>query len=59
MSADATKPTEAELRELAARGAVELEGASATDLLRWTDENFGGVNGPRGWATCSRCWPGR
>ena len=36
-----------------ARGAAELEGASATDLLRWTDENFGGVNGPRGWATCN------
>ena len=44
--------TEPELRELAARGATELEGASATDLLRWTDENFGGVNGPRGAATC-------
>ena len=53
MSGQATGPTEAELRELAARGAAELEGASATDLLRWTDENFGGVNGPRGWATCN------
>jgi phosphoadenosine phosphosulfate reductase len=53
MSHQATMPTEAELRELAARGAAELEGASATDLLRWTDENFGGVNGPRGWATCN------
>src|ERR1700751_1553769 len=53
MSNQATRPTEAELRELAARGAAELEGASATDLLRWTDENFGGVNGPRGWATCN------
>lgn len=48
-----TQPTEAELRELAARGARELEGAGATDLLRWTDENFGGANGPRGWATCN------
>src|ERR1700745_143103 len=53
MSDRATKPTEAELRELAARGAAELEGASATELLRWTEENFGGVNGPRGWATCN------
>jgi phosphoadenosine phosphosulfate reductase len=53
MSGEATKPTEAQLRELAARGAAELEGASATELLRWTEENFGGVNGPRGWATCN------
>ncbi|ABL05785.1 phosphoadenylyl-sulfate reductase [Mycobacterium ulcerans] len=36
--------TEAELRELAARGAAELEGASATELLQWTDETFGGAN---------------
>ncbi|MGY4649969.1 phosphoadenylyl-sulfate reductase [Mycobacterium sp. URHB0021] len=34
--------TEADLRELAERGAAELDGADATDLLRWTDENFGG-----------------
>jgi phosphoadenosine phosphosulfate reductase len=27
---------------LAEFGAAELEGASANDLLRWTDENFGG-----------------
>jgi phosphoadenosine phosphosulfate reductase len=53
MSGDATKPTEAQLRELATRGAAELEGASATELLRWTEEHFGGVNGPRGWATCN------
>ena len=26
----------------AERGAAELDGASANDLLRWTDENFGG-----------------
>src|ERR1700749_320419 len=52
MSGEATMPTETQLRELAARGAAELEGASATDLLRWTDGNFGGVNGPRGWGTC-------
>jgi phosphoadenosine phosphosulfate reductase len=53
MSGESTKPTEGQLRELAARGAVELEGANATELLRWTDENFGGINGPRGWATCN------
>ncbi len=45
--------SERRLRRLAARGAAELEGAGATDLLRWTDDNFGGVNGPRGWATCN------
>lgn len=33
--------TELELRELAARGAAELDGASATELLGWTDETFG------------------
>src|ERR1700745_2291863 len=53
MSDRATKPTEAELRELAARGAAELDGAGATELLRWTEEHFGGINGPRGWATCN------
>ena len=50
---EATKPSEDELREFAARGAAELEGASAADLLRWTEQNFGGVNGPRGGATCN------
>ena len=34
--------TETELQQLAERGAAELEGANAADLLRWTDENFGG-----------------
>jgi phosphoadenosine phosphosulfate reductase len=34
--------TETDLQELAERGAAELDGASADDLLRWTDENFGG-----------------
>jgi phosphoadenosine phosphosulfate reductase len=34
--------TETELQQLAERGAAELAGASANDLLRWTDENFGG-----------------
>jgi phosphoadenosine phosphosulfate reductase len=31
-----------ELREVAARGAAELDGANAADLLAWTDANFGG-----------------
>jgi phosphoadenosine phosphosulfate reductase len=34
--------TETDLRELAVAGAQELDGASAIDLLRWTDEHFGG-----------------
>jgi phosphoadenosine phosphosulfate reductase len=34
--------SETDLQALAERGAVELDGANATDLLRWTDENFGG-----------------
>lgn len=33
--------TENELQALAERGAAELDGASAADLLRWTDEHFG------------------
>ena len=33
--------TETDLQQLAERGAAELQGASANDLLRWTDENFG------------------
>jgi phosphoadenosine phosphosulfate reductase len=34
--------TETDLQQLAERGAAELDGASAYDLLRWTDEHFGG-----------------
>jgi phosphoadenosine phosphosulfate reductase len=34
--------SESDLQQLAERGAAELDGANATDLLRWTDENFGG-----------------
>jgi phosphoadenosine phosphosulfate reductase len=34
--------TETELQQLAERGAAELDGANADDLLRWTDEHFGG-----------------
>ena len=43
--------TETELQQLAERGAAELEGASANDLLRWTDEYFGGAAGAGGLAT--------
>ncbi|MGH3597152.1 MAG: phosphoadenylyl-sulfate reductase [Mycobacterium sp.] len=53
MNGKASGLTEAELRELAEHGAAELAGAGATDLLRWTDENFGGVRGPRSSATCN------
>jgi phosphoadenosine phosphosulfate reductase len=34
--------TETELQDLAERGAAELDGANADDLLRWTDQHFGG-----------------
>jgi len=34
--------TEAELQDLAERGAAELDGASAADLLGWTEAHFGG-----------------
>ncbi|MDT5126536.1 MAG: phosphoadenosine phosphosulfate reductase [Mycobacterium sp.] len=37
--------TERELVELAERGAAELDGANAEELLRWTDEHFGGHTG--------------
>jgi phosphoadenosine phosphosulfate reductase len=38
---DISTATEAELREIAARGAAELDGASAEELLRWTEDTFG------------------
>jgi phosphoadenosine phosphosulfate reductase len=34
--------SESGLLQLAEQGAAQLEGAGALDLLRWTDENFGG-----------------
>jgi phosphoadenosine phosphosulfate reductase len=34
--------SETDLQALAERGAADLQGGSALDLLRWTDENFGG-----------------
>jgi phosphoadenosine phosphosulfate reductase len=42
MTVEVSGLTETDLRELAARGAAELGGASAEDLLRWTDAHFGG-----------------
>ncbi|WP_055404097.1 MULTISPECIES: phosphoadenylyl-sulfate reductase [unclassified Mycobacterium] len=38
--------TKEQLRELAERGAAEMEDAGAVDVLRWTDEHFGGADGP-------------
>jgi phosphoadenosine phosphosulfate reductase len=48
-----TVTTESDLRELAKRGAAELDGADAIDLLRWTDENFGGDYGAGGSASAN------
>ena len=42
MSIGVDRVTEAELRELVAQGAAELDGASAAELLAWTDKHFGG-----------------
>lgn len=39
---DMSTLTEAELKELAEQGAAELADAGAEELLRWTDEHFGG-----------------
>ncbi|SHV41236.1 phosphoadenosine phosphosulfate reductase [Mycobacteroides abscessus subsp. abscessus] len=42
MSRETTTKDLDSLRALAERGAAELQDASAEELLRWTDENFGG-----------------
>lgn len=42
MSIGVGELTEDQLRELAARGATELAGAGAEELLNWTDQHFGG-----------------
>ncbi|BBY61465.1 phosphoadenylyl-sulfate reductase [Mycolicibacterium sarraceniae] len=42
MSIGVGELTEADLRELAERGAAELDGASAVELLAWADKHFGG-----------------
>ena len=39
--------TVTDLQQLAEQGAAELEGASADELLRWTDEHLGGEGGAR------------
>ncbi|CAN5719057.1 phosphoadenylyl-sulfate reductase [soil metagenome] len=51
MTVEVSGLTETDLRELAARGAADLEGASAEELLRWTDETFGWAAGAAGPAT--------
>lgn len=42
MSIGVDRVTEVELRELAERGAAELDGASAAELLAWTEKHFAG-----------------
>lgn len=42
MTVETREFTEDKLRELAAHGAAELDGAGAEDLLAWTDRHFGG-----------------
>ncbi|MFC9555363.1 phosphoadenylyl-sulfate reductase [Rhodococcus sp. NPDC056960] len=41
MSVDLSSATEDDLRRLASQGAASLEGASARELLRWTEDTFG------------------
>ncbi|TGD90682.1 phosphoadenylyl-sulfate reductase [Mycolicibacterium sp. CH28] len=41
MSIEVDRVTEAELRQLAEQGAAELAGATAAELLAWTDRHFG------------------
>ncbi|MDH6678307.1 phosphoadenosine phosphosulfate reductase [Rhodococcus sp. LBL1] len=41
MTVDLTTATVDELRAIAAQGAADLEGASAEELLRWTEDTFG------------------
>ncbi len=40
MNIEVDAPTEEQLRELARRGAAELDGADASELLAWTDRHF-------------------
>lgn len=44
-----TERSAGDLRRLAEQGAAELDQASATDILRWVDDNFG----PDGWVVSS------
>ncbi|MCB0928323.1 MAG: phosphoadenylyl-sulfate reductase [Mycobacterium sp.] len=48
MTVDSKTADTDQLREIAERGAAELDGASAEELLRWTDETFGGFVGAGG-----------
>lgn len=41
MSIDLSSATEDDLRELASQGAASLDGASALELLQWTEDTFG------------------
>lgn len=52
MSIEVGELTEADLRALAERGAAELDGADAAELLAWTDEHFGG-NAEAAWPATS------
>lgn len=52
MTGNSAKLTESELRALAARGAADLDGAGAEELLRWTDEHFGAVPDAGGSVQC-------
>ena len=45
--------SEEQLRELAARGAAELDGADAVELLAWTDQNFSDSDGRCDYAVAS------
>lgn len=48
-----TELTEADLKALAERGAAELADAGPEELLRWTDENFGGQAAGSGYIVAS------
>lgn len=41
MTVDISRATADELRAIAERGAVELDGAGAQELLQWTEDTFG------------------
>ncbi|QBJ95011.1 phosphoadenylyl-sulfate reductase [Rhodococcus sp. ABRD24] len=45
MTVDVQTASEAELRRIATQGAADLDGASAVELLRWTEETFGTATG--------------
>ncbi|MBD0322473.1 MAG: phosphoadenylyl-sulfate reductase [Aldersonia sp.] len=50
MSTPTQTYTEADLRAIAAKGAAELDGASAQELLRWTEDTFAnGASGATGY----------